>query len=244
MTGSRSMIFSTRLVAAMGLACSALLAENVAAEIFQCKLKNGKVEIRDFPCEASTRPAAPISPQPPQQITRPNPGGLPAYVAPKGFANNSQYEAARDICMRLINQYDFTAPMMRCSLDDTNCFRRANQESSTIFQRLTALPEWKRQQCDLVMQIESAATKEDQKSFEVVGAVRGCKYFVAEQGASYSLVEEWLCFRPTRGDTGYGDISNYGLKEVKINGLACTVYVDDWSLGRSRAADKLRKKCQ
>ena len=60
--------------------------------------------------------------------------------------------------MRLMNQYDFTAPMMRCGLDDSNCFRRANQESSAIFQRLTALPEWKRQQCDLVMQVEGAAS--------------------------------------------------------------------------------------
>lgn len=46
----------------------------------------------------------------------------------------------------------------RTGLDDSNCFRRANQESSAIFQRLTALPEWKRQQCDLVMQVEGAAS--------------------------------------------------------------------------------------
>ena len=146
--------------------------------------------------------------------------------------------------MRLIDQYDFTAPMMRCSLDDSNCFRRANQESSAILQRLTAMPEWKRQRCDLEVQVEGAAANATQQYFTVVGTIPGCKYFVAEQGPSYSLVEEWMCFRPSRGDTGYGDISNYGMKEVKVNGLACTVYVDDWSLGSRRAADKLREKCQ
>ena len=226
------------------LAVGALLAGSAAAEIYHCKLKNGKVEMRDFPCDASIRPAAPISQQSPQQTPRPNPVNSPSYASPQSFANSAQYEAARSICMRLMDQYDFTAPMMRCGLDNSNCFRRANQESSAIFQRLTALPEWKRQQCDLVLQVEGAAANADQKIFEVVGAIRGCKYFVAEQGPSYSLVEEWMCFRPSRGDTGYGDISTYGMKEVKLNGLACTVYVNDWSLGRSRAADKLREKCQ
>ena len=56
-----------------------------------------------------------------------------------------------------MSKYDFTAPMMRCSLNDSNCFRHANQESSAIFNRRIAEPEWKRQQCDLVMQIESTA---------------------------------------------------------------------------------------
>jgi hypothetical protein len=244
MTGSQPMTFSTRLVMAIALGCSALLAGTATAEVYQCKLKNGKVEMRDFPCDASTRPAAPISQQSPQPTTRPNPANSPSYGSPQGFANIGQYEAARRVCTRLMDQYDFTAPMMRCGLEDSNCFRRANQESSAIFQRLTALPEWKQQQCDLVLQVEGAAANGNQKSFEVVGAVRGCKYFVAEQGPSYSLVEEWMCFRPSRGDTGYGDISTFGIKEVKLNGLACSVYVDDWSLGRSRAADKLRDKCQ
>ncbi len=244
MTVSQSTIFSTRLVVAITLACSVLLAGSAAAEIYQCKLKDGRVEVRDFPCDVLTRPEAPISQQAPQQITRPNQSNSPSSGSLPGFATAAQYETAKGICVRLMSQYDFTAPLMRCGLGDSNCFRRANQESSAIFQRLTALPEWKRQQCDLVLQIEGAAANADQKTFEVVGAVRGCKYFVAEQGSSYSLIEEWLCIRPSQGDMGYGDISNYGMKEVKLNGMACTVYVDDWSLGRSRATEKLQQKCR
>jgi hypothetical protein len=158
MKASRPMTFSTRLVATIVLAGSALWAGTAAAQVYQCKLKNGKVEMRDFPCDASTRPTAPISQQSPQPTTRPNPANSPSYGSPQGFANSGQYEAARSICTRLMDQYDFTAPMLRCGLDDSNCFRRANQESSAIFQRLTALPEWKRQQCDLVMQVEGAAS--------------------------------------------------------------------------------------
>lgn len=172
MNPSQTMTFSTRSVVSIILACSALLAGSAAAEIYRCKLKNGKVEMRDFPCDASTRPAAPISQQSPQQTTRPNPGNSPSYGSPQDFATGAQYAAAKSICMRLMDQYDFTAPMKRCGIDDSNCFRRANQESSAIFQRLTALPEWKRQQCDLVMQVEGAAANAAQKSFEVVGAVR------------------------------------------------------------------------
>ena len=63
MTALQPMIFSTLLVAAIALAFSALVAGSAAAEIYHCKLKNGKVEMRDVPCDASTRPAAPISQQ-------------------------------------------------------------------------------------------------------------------------------------------------------------------------------------
>lgn len=60
--------------------------------------------------------------------------------------------------MRLMAQYDFTAPIKRCRLNDSNCFQRANQESSAIFERLIAHPEWRRQQCDLVTQVDAAAS--------------------------------------------------------------------------------------
>lgn len=244
MTALMSVTFSTRLLAGVALACSALFAGHAAAEIYQCKQKNGKVELRDFPCEGSNRPPAPVQQQSLPSTTGQSRASAPSYASSRGFATNAQYEAARNLCMRLMSQNNFTAPMLRCDLNDVNCFRRANQESNAIFLRLIALPEWKRQECDLVMQIEGAASNADQKNFEVVGSVRGCKYFVAEQASSYSLVEEWLCFRPSRGDAGFGDIGTYGLKEVKLNGMTCTVYVDDWALGRSRAAEKLRDKCR
>lgn len=88
-----------------------------------------------------------------------------------------------------------------------------------------------------------AGDEDDRPRFEVTYAIRGCKYFVAEQGANYSLVEDWLCSRPSKGDVGYGDIDGYGFKEVKLNGSSCTVYVDDWLLSKSRATEKLLDKC-
>lgn len=231
-----------RLFAGVALTCGALFAGKVSAEIYQCKHRNGKVEMRDFPCDAFIRPPAAVS-QPPRPAVQYSPN-FRSNESPKSFATIAQYKAARSVCMQLMAQYDFSAPIQRCRLNDSNCFQRANQESSAIFKRLTAHPEWKRQHCDLVMQVEGAATDEDQKVFEITGTVPGCKYFVAEQESGYSLVEEWLCFRPSRGDTGYGDISNYGLNEVKLNGAVCSVYVEDWWLSRNRAAEKLSEKCE
>ncbi len=80
--------------------------------------------------------------------------------------------------------------------------------------------------------------------FEVVAAIRGCKYFVVEQGANYSLVQDWLCSRPRRGDAGYGDVNTYGIKEVNLDGSRCSIYVDDWMLSKSQALEKMAEKCQ
>ena len=84
----------------------------------------------------------------------------------------------------------------------------------------------------------------DVNQFEVVAAIQGCKYFVVEQGTNYSLVEDWLCFRPRRGDTGYGNVNTYGFKDVTLDGSRCSIYVDDWLLSKSRALEKMAEKCQ
>lgn len=91
---------------------------------------------------------------------------------------------------------------------------------------------------------KGGAGEQEENQFEVVAAIRGCNNFVVEQGASYSLVEDWLCFRPRRGDTGYGDVSSYGIKEVTLDGSRCSVYVDDLLFGRNRALAKLADKCK
>lgn len=241
---SRTVPSSTHFAIWAVLAISALFSGNATADIYRCKLKSGEIEMRDFPCEASSRPPTPSSQRSPPTAAEPTNGNLPAYGTVPNSANSGQYEASKAICMRLITQYDFTGPLLRCNLDDANCVSRANQESNAIFQRLTSLPEWKRHQCDQVVQVEAASPTHKGKAFEVVGVIRGCKFFIAEQQASYSLIDESMCFRPSRGDQGYGDISSFGMKEVKLNGLACTLYVDDWALGRNRAADKLRNKCR
>ena len=137
MITSRPLTFLTNFVATIALACSALLAGSAAAEVYQSKLKNGKVEMRDFPCNVSSRPAAPVSQLPPPQPTSQLTPNSSSYGSPQNFDTSAQYETARNICMRLTDQYDLTAPMMRCELEDLNCFRRANQELSAIFQQLT-----------------------------------------------------------------------------------------------------------
>lgn len=238
------MITMKHIVACMGIALIAIVGGNATAEIYSCKLKGGRVEVRDFPCDLAARPTAPphsVTAKP-ERTPYPPPSNVKALKA--GFDNFEQYQAARRICVGLLSQYDTLKPMKRCSTDDSNCLSRADDEISALSRQMTAHPEWKRQQCDLVIQMESTATDKAQNTFEVVATIQGCKYFVVEQGASYSLVEEWLCFRPSRGDFGEGDISTYGIKNVKLNGLACTLYVDDWLLRRSRSAEKLRAKCQ
>lgn len=160
----RTMISANLIKACFAIAIGAFFASNATADIFQCKLKSGKMEMRDFPCDALIRPAAPNSPSPLRINAGPNQANALSNVPMPSFANTAQYEAARKTCLNLMSQYDFTAPMMRCGVNDSNCFNRANQESSTIFQRLIARPEWQTQQCDLVMQMENPAP-----------GVQGCK---------------------------------------------------------------------
>ena len=67
-------------------------------------------------------------------------------------------------------------------------------------------------------------TAKDGPAFEVVTVVGGCKYFVEEQGDNYSLVEDWLCSRSRKGDTGVWK------RELL------------WLLGKSRALEKMAEK--
>lgn len=80
--------------------------------------------------------------------------------------------------------------------------------------------------------------------FEVVKTISGCKYFVIEQGPNYIFAEDWLCFSPSIGDTGAGNLNSYGIKKVQLSGLVCDLYVEDYMLSKSRALEKLIEKCQ
>lgn len=210
----------------------AVMASNLAvAQLYRCPQKNGKVEFRDYPCELANRPAPP-SPSLPSKV--PSTAMVPPVNGPL------TYETARRNCMQLLSQYDLGAPLKQCALGDRVCLQKANREMQAVYNQLIANPAWQANRCDIVIQTESSGEDE----FVVVGAIRGCKYFVAEQNGSYSLLEDWLCFPPSRGDTGKGKINAYGLQELRLNGMKCTAYVDDWLLGRSRAAEKLAEKCQ
>lgn len=78
--------------------------------------------------------------------------------------------------------------------------------------------------------------------FEVVKKISGCKYFVAEQDLNYILAEKWTC-SINRSSQGIGKLDGYGLKDVEIDGISCSVYIDDYLLSKSRAIEKLVDKC-
>ena len=167
------MIFMTHIVASLAIALIAVVGVNANAEIFRCKLKSGKVEMRDFPCDLEARSGA----APPHSVTArpertpyPTPSNVNALKA--GFDNFEQYQAARRICLGLLSQYDTLKPMMRCSIDDRNCLSRAGDEISALSRQMTAHPDWKRQQCDLVVQMESEiATPQGCKNAQIIKPV-------------------------------------------------------------------------
>ena len=85
--------------------------------------------------------------------------------------------------------------------------------------------------------------QKNKNQFTVIAGSSACKYFVTEQGSNYSLVEDWLCFRPSRNDIGFGDVNSYGFKEITLNGMRCTAYVDNWLMSKSSAVERMNEKC-
>jgi len=166
-----------------------------------------------------------------------------------GFNSYQHYQQARSYCFDLYEKRVTALSRSNSCGADFQCLQR---EANAMFQRQLALmrsPDWSQNKCDSVMEIETASRKggvsnKDDPRFEVVAAIRGCKYFVVEQGANHSLVEDWLCSRPRKGNTGYGDVNSYGIKEVTLDGSRCSVYVDDWLLSKSSALEKMVEKCQ
>ena len=175
---------------------------------------------------------------------------LDADYAARAFGFNSyqHYLQARQHCLDLFNKQVASQVQSSNCGQDLQCLQR---EANALIERhnsLTRSPEWTRNLCDRIVEIEAAKNRtgenEDDNRFEVVAAISGCKYFIVEQGSGYSLVEDWLCSRPGRGDIGYGDVGSFGIKDVKLNGYRCSVYVDDWLLSKSRATEKLVDKCR
>jgi hypothetical protein len=79
----------------------------------------------------------------------------------------------------------------------------------------------------------------------VVLRVKGCDYFLADGAKGLFLLEWYGGYDPLRGDEIVGDIASYGMKDayytnVKQRGR---VYVEDYLLSRTRAAQKLADKC-
>ena len=80
-------------------------------------------------------------------------------------------------------------------------------------------------------------------SFTVVSAISGCKYFVAETPSGHSLVEEYLCSKPRRGDTGRGNLDQYNSVKVELDGVSCTAWVDNYMMSKGRALERQAEKC-
>lgn len=66
--------------------------------------------------------------------------------------------------------------------------------------------------------------------------VRGCDYFIADGPLGYYLLEWYGGYDPDRGDGIYGELYNSGQQG--------RLYIDDYSLSRDSALEKLRAKCR
>jgi len=226
-----------RLIALLvaSVVCVLLPSMSDASGVYRCANKAGKVEYRDYPCESAQRPAQQPSPSPPAA----SPTSRPSQTASLALA---AIDAQIDACLRIEQRFHERNPLPACTTSDQRCFNRKVALIDARVEKMFAEPEFQRLNCAILL-APAPDKASGPEGFEVVGAIRGCKYFLAEQNASLSLVEEWLCFRPSVGETGRGDISSPGTKEVTLSGRRCTVYVDDWLMSKSRAADKLADKC-
>jgi len=202
----------------------------------EINLMAGKVEFRDYPCDSAQRPpqspSATAAPRSPPPSFRPSPAATPALAA---------LDAQIAACLQIEKRFEERNPLPTCAVGDKRCFNRSIPLIEAMIEKMFADPEFRRLNCAILLNPEPQATGPD--AFEVVGAVRGCKHFVAEQNGFLSLIEDWLCSRPSKGDTGTGDISSPDMKEVTLSAQRCTLYVDDWLMSKSRAADKLADKC-
>lgn len=84
----------------------------------------------------------------------------------------------------------------------------------------------------------------DGPAFTVVSAVPGCRYFVAQDSQWHSLIEEQTCRRPREGDTGYGNLSNYGPVTLKLSGSSCSAWVDSYMMSRSSSLKRQAERCK
>jgi hypothetical protein len=67
---------------------------------------------------------------------------------------------------------------------------------------------------------DAARNRQEELGFEVRGAERGCRYFVAMQKSRFYLAKNETCDAPSVGDTGYAALSrsSFGTTEVELEG--------------------------
>lgn len=108
---------------------------------------------------------------------------------------------------------------------------------------IRTLTEEEKQEVFAVTRRLQAQDRKKGPPFQIVQAMSDCKYFVVEQQLNYSLVDAWSCSRPQRGDMGNGEVKGYGTKQVLLNAMPCTLFVEDGLLSQNRAAEKFVEKC-
>jgi hypothetical protein len=239
-----------RCTAWMSVGAVAILLTGTAAaqQLYRCTTKGGTVEYRDYPCSSDIRP-----PTLGQPSTRDRQGAtgsasgspLDSSLRRLGFDGVAGYERARRNCMAILSQTNTAALGSNCAPNDSACYQRAADLLARQMAATASSAPWKSNKCDEVAQLEQRPTTRSPEGdeFEVVAVNSSCKYFVAEQGASFALVDRWACPRPRRGDSGRGDLGGPGSKDVSIEGTACTAYVDAWLMGKTRALERLIQKC-
>jgi len=104
-----------------------------------------------------------------------------------------------------------------------------------------------------IMKLGVTKSKSDQKSqinrpgIKVLMKPKGCRgYFLADGDYGGVYLLEWYGgYDPVVGDSIVGDIKSFGLKDVFYpeRNMSGSVYVDDYSLTKSTAIEKLGRKC-
>lgn len=85
----------------------------------------------------------------------------------------------------------------------------------------------------------------DDAPIRVVLRLSGCDYFIADGPQGFYLLEWYGGHDPDRGDGILGEIRSYGFRNILYaQGQEGRVYVDDYLLGKDRALEKLREKCE
>lgn len=79
---------------------------------------------------------------------------------------------------------------------------------------------------------------------EVVFSKSDCDYYIVETSLGYSLLEWYGGFYQDEGDIIYGNLNNYGFKDItNDSGRSGKVWIDDWMLSESSAIEKYYDKC-
>lgn len=117
------------------------------AQVFQCKLKNGKVEFRDYPCESESRPPTPQKQSPQPRTLNNNSTDSRLSRSASSSSQLDRMDAAISTCSRLLTEYDTEVPFKKCRPGDSTCIRTALQEALLIEQRLLTHPDWTRYRC-------------------------------------------------------------------------------------------------